>query len=151
MADVALSGNDSVTLQNRVFSDFADGDYVMLTFPEAIATVKTGKNQNTVFAQKPSGNNAEAKFRIIRGSADDKFLNALLLQQQANFPGTILLSGQFVKVIGNGKGQIAADTYILSKGVFEKLNEGKSNADGEPTQSVVEYSMKFASAQRVLT
>lgn len=151
MAAVAMSGNDAITINNNVLSDLADGDCVLLSFPSEIATVKTGKNGNTIYGQNQMGNNAEAKIRVIRGSADDKFLNGLQLTQQANFQGNVNVIGTFVKLIGDGKGNISNDTYILAGGVFQKLVEAKTNVEGDATQSVSEYMIKFASAQRTLT
>lgn len=151
MSAVAMSGADAITLNNRVLSDLADGDCVMLSFPQEIATVKTGKNGNTIYGQNQTGNNCEAKIRLIRGSSDDKFMNSLELQQQSNFAGNVNIIGTFVKLIGDGKGNVTSDTYILAGGVFQKLNEAKTNVEGDAAQSVVEYSIKFASAQRTLT
>lgn len=151
MSTVALSGSDTINLQNRIFADLADGNCVELTFPNDIASVKTGKNGNSIYGLNETGKQCEVKIRLIRGSADDKFMNNLLSQQQANFAGTVLLIGQFIKKIGNGAGVITSDTYIMGGGVFTKQVEGKTNVDGEPDQSVAVYTMRFSNAPRVLT
>lgn len=151
MSTLALSGNDTVNLNNRVLTDFADGNCVELTFPNDIANVKTGKNGNSIYGLNETGKQCEVKIRIIRGSNDDKFLNNLLAQQQANFAGSVLLQGQFIKKLGNGLGQITSDTYILSGGVFTKQVEGKTNVEGETEQSVAIYTLKFSNAPRALT
>lgn len=151
MSTVSLSGNDSVVINNRVFADFADGDIVDLTFPNDIAQVKTGKNGNSIYALNETGKQAEMKLRVMRGSSDDKFLNNLLVQQQANFAGTILLIGQFVKKIGDGLGNITSDTYILGGGVFTKVPEAKSNVEGNTDQSIVLYTLKWTNAPRAIT
>ncbi len=151
MAKLALTGTDTVTINNQPLSDFADGNCVELTFPNAIANVKTGKNGNALFGFNASGVQAEVKLRLVRGGNDDKFLNNLLAQQNANFAGTVLLTGTFIKKLGDGAGNITSDTYILAAGIFEKIPEGKSNVEGETEQSVSMYSMKFASAVRVIT
>lgn len=151
MSAVAMSGNDAITINNTVLSDLADGDCVLLTFPTEIATVKTGKNGNTIYGQNQMGNNAECKLRVIRGSSDDKYLNGLMLTQQGNFQSNVNVIGTFVKVIGDGQGNISDDTYILSGGVFQKLIEAKTNVEGDATQSVSEYTLKFAAATRTLT
>lgn len=151
MSTIALSGNDTVNLNNRVFSDFADGNVVELTFPNDIANVKTGKNGNSIYGLNASGKQCELKMRIIRGSADDKFLNNLLVQQQANFEGTVLLQGTFIKKLGDGLGNITSDTYIVSGGIFVKQIEAKSNVEGETEQSISIYSMKFSNSPRALT
>ena len=120
MASVSLSGNDTVSINNRVFADFAEGNIVELTFPNEIANVKTGKNGNSIYGFNATGKQCELKIRLIRGSSDDKFLNNLLTQQQASFATTILMDGQFIKKIGDGKGGVLSDTYVLGGGIFVK-------------------------------
>lgn len=151
MSTVALSGNDTIIVNNRIFADFADGNVAELTFPNDIANVKTGKNGNSIYGLNESGKQCELKLRVIRGSADDKYLNGLLTQQQANFAGTVLMIGEFIKKIGDGAGNVASDTYIMSGGIFTKIPEAKSNVEGESEQSVVTYSMKFSNAPRAIT
>jgi hypothetical protein len=151
MSTAALSGNDSVVLNNRIFSDFGEGTVVELTFPTEIAQVKTGKNGNSIYALNETGKQCELKMRPLRGSSDDIFLNNLLIQQQANFAGTVLMQGQFVKKIGDGQGNITSDTYILSGGVFVKQVEAKSNVEGDTEQCISIYMLKFSNAPRALT
>lgn len=151
MSTVAMSGADTIMINNRILSDLADQNAADLTFPNDIANVKTGKNGNAIYGLNESGKQCEVKIRIIRGSADDKFLNALLAQQQANFAGTVLMIGQFVKKVGDGAGNVASDTYIMSGGIFQKQIEGKTNVEGETEQSVAMYTMKFSNAPRVIT
>lgn len=151
MSATALSGNDSVILNNRVFADFADAMYAELTYPNDIASVKTGKNNNSIYGLNASGNQGELKVKLIRGSADDKFLLSLLAAQQANFEGTVLLIGEFIKKIGDGAGNVGSDTYIASGGIFSKNPGAKSNAEGDTEQSTVEYIIKFSRVARVIT
>lgn len=151
MATIALSGNDSIILNNRIFADLADGNVAELTFPNDIATVKTGKDGNSIYGLNETGKQSELKLRLIRGSADDKFLNGLLANQQLNFAGFPLMVGQFIKKIGDGAGNIKSDTYIMSGGVFTKQVEAKSNVEGESEQSVSIYTLKFSNSPRVIT
>lgn len=151
MSTVALTGSDSLTIQNRILADFADGDVATLTFPNDIAQAKTGKNGNSVYALNASGEQAELKIKVIRGSADDKFLNGLLVSQKANFAGFSLLAGQFIKKLGDGAGNITSDTYIVGGGVFTKNIEAKSNVEGDVEQSTAMYTIKFTNAPRALT
>lgn len=151
MSTIALSGADTATINGVVLTDLADGNCIELTFPNDIANVKTGKNGNAIYGFNESGKQCEAKYRVIRGGATDKFLNNLLAQQQANFAGSVLLIGQFIKKIGDGNGNITSDTYIQSGGIFVKIPEGKSNVEGETEQSVAIYMIKWANAPRVLT
>ncbi len=151
MPTVALSGADTITINNHVFADLADADCVELTFPNDIAAVKTGKNGNSIYGLNESGKQAEVKIKVLRGSTDDKFMNALLSQQQLNFAGTVLLIGQFIKKIGDGQGNITSDTYVMSGGVFTKQVEGKTNVEGDTAQSIAVYTIKFSNSPRTLT
>ena len=151
MAAVAMSGNDTIIINNRVYADFATGDCVVLSFPNDIADVKTGKNGNSIYGLNETGRQAEVKIRLIRGSADDKFTNGLLAQQQNNFAGFPLMIGQFIKKIGDGQGNILSDTYVTSGGVFTKQVEAKMNVEGDSEQSISEYTIMFSNAPRALT
>lgn len=150
MNGISMTGNDTLQINGTVLTDFADDNCAELTFPNDIANVKTGKNGNAIYGQNQTGNQAELKLRIVRGSADDSFLNNLLAQQLANFAGFALLVGEFIKNVGNGAGAVNPDTYILSGGVFTKIPEVKTNVSGETEQSVTIYTMRFATAPRVI-
>ena len=151
MAFVAMSGNDTLSINNYVFTSFADKDVAVLTFPNDVANVKTGKNGNSIYGLNESGRQAELKLRVLRASADDKFLQGLFAQQQQNFAGFVLMIGNFVKKIGSGGGQISSDTYVLSGGIFQKEPEAKTNVEGETDQSITEWMLKFSNAPRALT
>jgi hypothetical protein len=151
MNQVSLSGADTITINNYLLSALADGDVVDLRFPNDIAAVKTGKNGNSIYAFNEMGKQCEVVMRVMRGSADDKFLLGLLSAQQNNFSGTVLMIGTFIKQIGDGLGNITSDTYIMSGGVFTKIPEAKSNVEGNTDQSIVIYTMKFSNAPRVIT
>lgn len=151
MSTIALSGSDTITINNHLFADLADGNCVELTFPNDIANVKTGKNGNSIYGLNETGKQCEVKMRVVRGSTDDKFLNSLLAAQQANFAGVVLMFGSFIKKLGNGQGVITSDTYIMSGGIFTKIPEAKTNVDGESEQSVAMYTLKFSNAPRVIT
>ncbi len=151
MSTTSVSGQDTTIINNQVIVGLADQNCTELTFDNDIATAKTGKNGNSIFGFNTMGQQATLKMRVIRGCADDNFLNNLLSQQQANFSGTPLLFGEFIKKLGDGQGNITNDTYILSAGVFQKQVGGKTNTEGDTEQSISEYMMKFAKVFRVLT
>lgn len=151
MAAIALSGSDTISINNTVLTDLADGNCVELTFPNDIANVKTGKNGNSIYGLNESGKQCEVKVRVVRGGQSDKFLLNLLSQQQANFAGTVLMLGQFIKKVGDGTGAITSDIYILGGGIFTKIPEAKTNVEGETEQSITMYTMKFSNAPRVIS
>ena len=120
MAAVAISGSDTIKINNKILADFADGDVANLTFPNELAALKTGKNGNTIYAVNESGKQAELVLRVVKGSPDDKFLASQVAAQKSNFSGFILLIGELVKRIGDGTGKIISDTYLMSGGIFSK-------------------------------
>lgn len=144
MAAVALSGNDTINISGTILSDLADGNAVELTFPNEIANVKIGKNGNAIYGLNTTGQMAESKLRVMRGSSDDRYLNNLLSIQQNNFNAFILMTGEFIKSMGDGKGNIVSDIYVLSGGVFNKMPEAKTNVEGDTEQSVTIYTIRWA-------
>lgn len=151
MGSVAMTGSDSLKINNRIFANLADGDAVVVTFPNEIAAVKTGKNGNALFALNESGRQAEMVIRVVRGSDDDKYLNSLLAQQGADFASFITINSEMVKRVGDGSGQVSADTYVGNGGIFGKRPEAKSNQEGDTSQSVTEWHLKFSNMARVIT
>ncbi len=151
MPTVAMSGADTISINNHVFADLADDNVVELSYPNDIASVKTGKNGNSLYGLNESGRQCEVKVKLVRGSPDDKFMNGLLSSQQLNFAGFPLMIGSFVKKIGDGQGNITSDTYVLSGGVFTKQVEAKTNVAGETDQSTSMYTLKFSNSPRAIT
>lgn len=143
-----ITADDTLSLYGRVITDFADGDISTLTYNDDLVTLKTGKNKNTIFSRNESGNNAVSVLRIMRGSSDDQFLQAKLTEINGDFPSVILASGQFVKRLGDGQGNVASDVYNLNGGTFTRQVDAKENVEGDNSQGVAVYNMKFANAQR---
>lgn len=148
---VSLSGQDTAIINDRVLTDLADGDCIVMEFPNELMAVKKGKNGNTIYGFNAQGELANITIRVIRGSADDKFLNGLLSQQRANGASFPLLTGEFIKLLGDGLGNVLNDTYILGGGVFRNQVAAKSNVEGDAAQSVAEYKFTFGNAPRALT
>lgn len=151
MPTVAMSGNDTISINNRIFADLADADVVTLTFPNDISTLKVGKNGNALYGLNEDGRQCEVVIRLIRASSDDKFLNSLLALQQANFPAFPLMIGEFTKRVGDGQGNITGDVYVMSGGIFIKPVESTSNVEGDTDQSLSIYTIRFANAPRAIT
>ena len=151
MPSIALTGKDTIKINDRILNDQADGDVANLTFPSDISTIKTGKNGNSIYSFNNTGRQAEVTIRVLRGSADDKYLNGLLALQK-NEPSTfVLMAGEFTKHIGDGAGNLTTDTYIMQGGIFKKQVEVKENADGDVEQAVSVYTLAFANAPRTIS
>jgi hypothetical protein len=145
---VSLTGKDTHIINDRIFVDFADGDCGSLEFPNNLVEVKVGKNKNSIYAFNASGQTVNYKVRIIRGSADDKFLNSEMnryIQDPASYS---LMSGEFVKRVGDGAGNVTNDTYKVDGGIIQKIPGGKDNVSGDTEQAVAEYMIVFANTDR---
>lgn len=143
-----ITGDDTITLFDRVFNDLADGDVSNIEFPNDLVTLKTGKNQNTIYAKNETGNNANITLRLMRGSSDDRFLNQLYAQMTQDFATFNLGNGQLSKRMGDGQGNVVFDIYNLGGVIFSKPVEVKSNAEGDTDQGVSVWTLKAAVGTR---
>ena len=143
-----LTSDDTLTLWDRVINDYADDDVSAITFPNDVVAVKTGKNQNTIYAKDEKGNNAMLVLRLIRGSSDDQFMQGKIAAMEADFVATELANGSFAKRMGDGQGNVRSDVYTMLGGVITRRVDGKDNVSGDTTQGVSVYNMMFAKAVR---
>lgn len=144
----ALTGNDTIQVGGRTLKNFGNGDVAKITFANDLVDVAVGKNGNAVFNGKASGGMGELELRVIRGSADDTFLNTELTKARADLPSYIVLDGYFVKRIGDGKGNVTNDTYLGSGGIVAKLPEAAENTEGATDPGLSIYKVKFANFKR---
>jgi hypothetical protein len=77
-------------------------------------------------------------------------LQQLISAQPQDFPSLTLLSGTFVKRLGDGQSNVKSDVYVLAGGTISKIPDGKENVAGDTNQGVAVYNMIFASGQRTL-
>lgn len=145
---VSLTGQDTIIIDGRVLNDLADGDAVMLDFPNDLAKAKASKNGNTIFAFDETGRLVEATVRVLLGSSDDKFLNSRMQEMKNGFSDFILMAGSFAKRVGDGKGNISSAIYQVTGGVFKKQIVAKTSAEGDVEQSVAVYSLTFGNGNR---
>lgn len=145
-----VTSNDTLTLNGHVFNDLSTDDVTTIAFPNQLMTRKTGKNGNTIIAQNAQGLNADLSLKLMRGSVDDQFMQQLINTAPADFPSTVLLTGTFVKRLGDGQGNVVSDTYQLAGGVISKIPDGKENVSGDTMQGETIYQVIFASAHRTI-
>lgn len=143
----ALTGKDTIIINDIPLTDFADGDIGNLEIPNNLFAMQTGKDGNTIFALDESGQNATLTVRVLMSSNDDKRLNGLIPKSDS-FAETILMTGAVVKQVGDGQGNVSYNTYTLAGGMIQKKPNIKSNVNGDTTQAVVEYSIMFANGNR---
>ncbi len=150
MTIYTITGSDTLTIYGRIFNDLANDDVTTIAFPNEIVKMKTGKNKNTIFARDETGNNGNLTLKLMRGSADDQFMQQQQAASDAAFSSTVLAAGQFVKILGDGQGNVVRDVYQLDGGMIKRRVEGKDNTSGDTAQAVVTYEMIFAQARRLI-
>lgn len=151
MAVYALTGNDTLIINERVINDLADGSTISISFDNDSVGISTGKDDNTIFSDNRQGSNASLELRLVRGSAQDIYFNGLSIQQSRDLPSFPLMKGSFSKRIGDGFGEVRFDNYVLLGGVFTKrMPQVNENLNGETDQGVSIYNITFAIGSRSL-
>lgn len=145
---VSMTGDDTVIIGGQLLTDFAIGVVAEITFPEDLVKVTRGKNGNTVYALNNQGYQSEVKLKILLGGPNDAFFNAQYTAINTSFSGYTLLSGVFIKNVGDGQGNIRPVTYLMSGGIIKKAPMAQSVAEGSPEQSLVEWDLVFANNGR---
>ncbi len=153
---VSLTGKDTLSIGAtagvlRIFADFADGDVATLDFPNNLLETKTGKNGNTIYALNSTGKVATLIIRVLRGSSDDKFLNAQMNEFLLDVAAYTLMEGEFIKRVGDGLGNVTNDVYRVSGGAVQKLPNAKDNVEGDTETSVTIWQIVFANTDRSIS
>lgn len=143
----SLTGADQVILNDIPVKDFANGDIGTLEVPNDLFTMTTGKDGNTIFALNEAGNNATLTLRLMISSLDDKRLNGLI-PKSGDFASTILVNGSVIKAVGDGKGNLSSNVFMLQGGMIQRIPATKINVDGDTDQAIVEYVIPFANVTR---
>lgn len=145
----AVAGKDVLIINGQVLTGFADADAIKLEPQGPIAQMKVSKDGNSIYSMQYSGIVAKLSLRLVRGCLDDQTLNGLLQQWIADPSIFPLMSGSYVKRIGDGKGNVVSEVYQLAGGVFEAIPSGTSNMDGSTEQSVTTYTFLFRNDARL--
>ncbi len=144
---VSLTGQDTAQIDNRILQTLADGNSFDLQFPNELGAVKVGKNGNSIFAKNEQGRMADVTIRVLLGASDDKYLNGRMAQWNADPSTFTLLTGLFVKLVGDGNGGILSKVYDCTGGFFKRQVQVKTSSDGDTDQSVAVYELSFANCQ----
>lgn len=148
MSGFVLTGNDTTTLKSaseeRIIVDFAGAEPVVITFENDLATIETGKNGNSIIAPNKMGDVATAAISLLIGSLDDKFLQSEISSYKRDSAAYTLLTGKFIKRVGDGSGNISKKVIDLKGGLVTKKPEFKENVQGDAAQGMVIYNIKFS-------
>lgn len=147
---ISLTGDDVVTLNGRVFHDFAAGDVTILDYAGDLVTTKPAKDGNIIYALNADGKMAGLKLKLLLGSSDDQYLNALLANQLQSLAAFTLIVGSFVKQVGDGQGNITNAIYNTIGGVIKRFPNAKTSTIGDIEQSVAEWSLEFGQTSRAI-
>lgn len=147
---VSLTGKDVVTLNGRVFHDFATGDVAKLEFEEDLVNVEAAKDGNIVYALNEKGKMSRLELRLLLGSSDDSYINSLMASQLQDLSAFVLIAGAFVKRVGDGQGNITNVIYNTLGGVVRRQPMAKTNTTGDVEQSIVVWMFTFGSNTRAI-
>lgn len=147
---VSLTGNDVITLNGRVFHDFANGDIIKLDFSGDLIKVQASKDGNVIYGLNTEGRVSSLTLKLLVGSADDRYLNSLLASQLSDLSGFILIVGSFVKRVGDGAGNVKNVIYNTIGGVISKFPAAKTNTVGDTDQSTSEWTLTFGNNTRAI-
>lgn len=145
---VSLTGLDTHKINGRILNDLCDGDCVSIEFDTDLVTAKKGKNGNTIYAVNEGGKMSKASYRVLAGSADDKFFNSLFTKFQNDPPAFTLITGESSKRVGDGGGGIKNVVYAMNGGVIKKSPSMKDNAEGDTEQAMVTWELIFGNTAR---
>lgn len=146
---ISLSGSDTIQINGRILNDLADGDCVMISFPNDIAVVKASKNGNTIYAKDEKGRQADVTIRILLASSDDKFLTSLLQLMNQDFSAFPPMTAMFSKRVGDGQ-VISTKVYAATGGVIKKQPDAKTSSEGDTEQSVAVWALTFGNVTEVI-
>lgn len=144
MPSVSLTGQDTATIDGNILQSLADGNPFDITFPQDLANVKIGKNGNAIFAKNEQGRRADVTLRVLLGSSDDKYLIAKIAQWKLDPSLFGLITGVFIKKVGDGQQNVQSKVYNCTGGVIQRQPEAKTAAEGDTDQSVAVYTILFA-------
>jgi len=141
MSDIQLlADSTTLVLNGHLFEDFIDGDYVNLTFPNAV----TSRNRSIrgLNIQKRSDSQVvDVQFTIPKYSDDDTWMNT-----QKNQDVPVIFSGS-VKENYIKNGIEMTTTYTLEGGsITEQPVDQRNNIDGNQE---MQYTIQFNKGRRV--
>lgn len=146
-----LVGQDTIVINGRSLTNLGYGTVVDISIPTALVEIESGKDGSAIYAMNQAGRQAEVKIRVLAGSPDDVFLNGINEDFKADFASSTLINASFIKRTGDGQGNIVVTSWVLSGGVPGNAPADKWDVNGNTEQALMEYSYKFARAERQLS
>ena len=145
----SYTGQDIIKFNDRLLTNFADGDVVTVTYPNELHGMKDGKNGNSIAAHNEQGNIAEITMRVLKGSPDDKYLNSFVNAWKKHLSSFSPASVEFTKVMTVDNG-ITNEVTALSFVIPSRNVDTKDNVEGDTDQAVSIYSFRAGVGDRAL-
>lgn len=143
METFRLTGSDTIIINGNLITDSADGDIGTVVIDGNIANTVVGKNGNMIIAKDENGVLGTITLRLLKGSADDRRLNAYYKTYELDSATFVLGTGSIVKRLGNGVGGVIYDNYIFGGLHFQKPPYDVTvNVNGSTDQAVTVYTMR---------
>lgn len=150
MSTQTLIGKDSLSINDNLITDLAEGVVTTLTHEGDLTAMTAGKNGNVIVTLNENGKIAMLTLRVIVGSANDIYFNSLKTLMENDLASFPMMYGSWVKRIGDGKGKVKRITLNLNGGVFAKNIDSQDDSAGGVEQGVAVYTIRFAGAPRVI-
>ena len=133
-----------------ILTDLADGVVAELNAPNELSTMTTGYNGNSLGSHNEPGRQRELTLRLVKGSSDDKRLNANYNLWKDRSDSFLPLKGFFTKLIKNEAGSNTLDTVECYFGLPTGQPTQSSVMDGNTEQVVSIYTIRFGNSKRVM-
>ena len=130
----------TLTLNGRRFTDFQEGDTLVMEFPNPATSKRRGVQGNYNVSKTSNGDEMNLTINLLKASGDDAFFNGLLNQELP-----VVLDGSFQAsfVRDNVDG---IDSYDLQGGtITTKPTHTTNTIEGN---DLMAYVINFASARR---
>ena len=131
-----------------ILSDFADGTVAELSAPNELSAITTGYNGNSLGAHNEPGRQRDLTLRVVKGSSDDKRLNAnynLWKNRDRKFKP---LSIDFTKNIAHSDGSVTNDRVSCFFGLPTGQPTQMTDTTGNTEQVVSVYTIRFGNSER---
>jgi hypothetical protein len=145
----AYTAQDILEFDGELLTNFGEGDVAVITYPNELHGMKTGKGGNTIGAHNEMGREAELSLRVIKGSPDDKRLNSKIIAWKTRSSDFTPSTASFTKII-SVDGGVANEVTSLKFGLPVKVVETKENTEGDTEQVISVYTFRFGDSDRAL-
>ena len=138
-----LAGSDSLVLDNELILDGADADCITLDYPNDMANIYIGKNDNIMITPNAQGGITDVNLRVCINGKTDKYLTNKLSQFKNDPASFQLINGIFTKRTGDGNGNLTKKIYNLSAGVIVKRSGAVDSTVGNVESIVSIWNLRF--------